>query len=388
MATDVTTKTADAPQRTRRRLEGIDLARALAMLGMLVEHTLQYPTIRPHSVLFAFYGRSAPLFVLLAGVGVSLATREHRPFSRAMVIARAPFLLIIGMAATLFADGIILQSFALFFVVGGCTCRLPRRALAWLSGVFLIAGPLVLTGMRQHNMIRIFGTQNDVGFHAFTQPLHFLNGMVVEYYPLAIWLGFFFLGMWLGRGDVSTAESGTRLFRFAAPAAVLAFTIGWWGARAFGPPPQFFDLSPPLPLSWSQNWTTYGFSESLGWAISSALVAVAVTGACIWLIAAAPRVARACKPLVALGAMSLSFYLLHGVYLGTLWRNVAPHLTHVLTYFLASVAFWLVFAFFAQLWFRVFKRGPVESVLYAGALLLTAPLRHAVRTTDSTPART
>ncbi len=58
------------------RLPGLDLARAAAMLGMLVEHTLQYPTIEPKGVLWSAYGRSAPLFVLLAGVGLSLATRS------------------------------------------------------------------------------------------------------------------------------------------------------------------------------------------------------------------------------------------------------------------------------------------------------------------------
>ena len=377
---DVVTKTAaDAPVRTRHRLEGIDLARALAMLGMLVEHTLQYPTIQPRSVLFSVYGRSAPLFVLLAGVGVSLATRERRPFSRAMVAARAPFLLLVGMWLTVRVSGVILQSFALFFVVGACTCRLPRRALAWLSGVFLVAGPLVLTYMRQHDLVRVFGTQTDVGFHAFTQPVRFFDGLVVEYYAAAIWLGFFFLGMWLGRGDVSSADAGKRLFRLAAPAAVIAFTVGWWGARTFGPPPQLFDLAPPLPLAWSQNWTTYGFSDSLGWAVTSALVALAVTGACICLIAAAPRAARACKPFVALGATSLSFYLLHFLYLDTLWRDIEPHLTTILTYFLASVAFWMVFALAAQAWLKVFRRGPFETVLYVGALLLTLPFRRAAR---------
>ncbi|MBA3303451.1 MAG: DUF1624 domain-containing protein, partial [Acidimicrobiia bacterium] len=55
------------------RLGGVDLARALAMLGMLVEHTLQYPDLQAKGVLWSVYGRSAPLFVLLAGMGLVLA---------------------------------------------------------------------------------------------------------------------------------------------------------------------------------------------------------------------------------------------------------------------------------------------------------------------------
>jgi uncharacterized membrane protein len=125
-----------------RRLAGIDLARALAMLGMLVEHTIQYPTLEPKGVLWSVYGRSAPLFVLLAGVGLTLGTAGRRALSRAMVVARAPFLLLVGMTLSLWVDGVILQSFALFFLVGVCLVRVPRVVLAVLTVACLVGGPL------------------------------------------------------------------------------------------------------------------------------------------------------------------------------------------------------------------------------------------------------
>ncbi len=74
-AFDPATEVADRRPQPGRRLAGIDLARALAMLGMLIEHVVQYPTLQPKGALWVVYGRSAPLFVLLAGVGLSLATR-------------------------------------------------------------------------------------------------------------------------------------------------------------------------------------------------------------------------------------------------------------------------------------------------------------------------
>jgi uncharacterized membrane protein YeiB len=78
---------------------------------------------------------------------------------------------------------------------------------------------------------------------------------------------------------------------------------------------------------------------------------------------------------VALGAMSLSFYVLHFIYLDTGWEALKPHLTTTFIYFLASVAFWLVFALLAQQWLRFLPRGPIELLVNTGARFLTWPLR-------------
>ncbi len=149
----------------RRRLTGLDVARALAMLGMLVEHTLQYPVLQPRGALFAVYGRSAPLFVLLAGAGLSLAMRPARPSrGRAMVLARVPLLLLIGMALSIEVSGVILQSFALFFLIGVSLAGLSQRVLAVVAGACFVGGPLLLAALRRAGELRGFGSQEDVGF--------------------------------------------------------------------------------------------------------------------------------------------------------------------------------------------------------------------------------
>jgi len=365
---------------SRGRLAGLDVARALAMLGMLVEHTLQYPALQPKGALWAVYGRSAPLFVLLAGAGLGLATRPPLPrLSRAMVAARAPLLLVVGMALSIWVDGVILQSFALFFLVGLCVLRLPRLALAVLAGTSLVAGPLLLTLLRRGGDLGSFGSRDDVGFEALLEPLTLVRGLVLEYYPAVFWLGFFFVGMLLGRSRMTAGGAGRRLFIGASSAAALLFAIGWAGARAFGPAPYDFPLAPAPPTTWSGHWTTYGFSAAVGWTLSSTALALAVVGGSLWVVAAARRLARLLAPVVALGAMSLSFYVLHFVYLDTAWEVVQPHLTTTVTYFGASVAFWIAFALLAQQWLSRVHRGPLETVLHAGALVLTWPLRMASR---------
>jgi uncharacterized membrane protein len=360
-----------------RRLAGIDLARALAMLGMLVEHTIQYPTLEPKGVLWSVYGRSAPLFVLLAGVGLSLGTARRRPLSRAMVVARAPFLLLVGMTLSLWVDGVILQSFALFFVVGVCLVRVPRVVLAVLTAACLLGGPLYLTVLRRAGELTAFGYRSDVGFDGLAHPGTLVRGLVLEFYPAVIWLGFFFAGMLLGRLDLRSAGTGRRLFAGASVAAALLFTIGWAGSRAIGPDPFPFSLAPASPTTWAEHWTTYGFSNAVGWAVSSTALALAVVGASLVLVEVAARWRRLLAPILALGAMSLSFYVLHFAYLDTGWEALKPHLTTTATYFLASVAFWVAFALVAQQWLRFLPRGPIELLVNVGARLFTWPLRRA-----------
>ena len=86
------------------RLEGLDLARAMALLGMvLVNFRIAMgvlaggPTwLKP--LLDALEGRSAASFVVLAGIGLGLSTRKLA-WSAAMshTARRALFLLIVGL---------------------------------------------------------------------------------------------------------------------------------------------------------------------------------------------------------------------------------------------------------------------------------------------------
>ncbi len=291
-----------------------------------------------------------------------------------MVAARAPLLLLVGMALSTEVNGVILQSFALFFLVGVCVVGLPTRALTALAGTCLVGGPLLVTLLRRSGEIGSFGGREDIGFPALLDPASLLRALLFEQFPAVIWLGFFFLGMALGRTRISSDDAGRRLFVGASLAAAVLFTVGWAGARAFAPESGPFGLAPPPPTTWSGHWTTYGFSDAVGWAVSSAALALAVVGGCLWLSVAWGR-ARPLAPIVALGATPLTFYVAQFLYLDTVWIDVQPLLVTTATYLLGSVAFWLVFAVLAQQWLCHFARGPLESALHAGALAITWPWR-------------
>ena len=98
----------DAPT----RIHGFDLARALAIVGMVLVN-YQLVLVDPertggaiYDAVTALQGRAAALFVVLAGVGISLGTRRLRSEpapsaetvrqARRRLFARALFLLVVG----------------------------------------------------------------------------------------------------------------------------------------------------------------------------------------------------------------------------------------------------------------------------------------------------
>lgn len=77
------------------RLLGVDVARSLALIGMMSVHI--FAAFRPDGSLHPAYvvaaGRSAALFAVLAGVGLALATGGQQPLvGRHVRAARAPIL--------------------------------------------------------------------------------------------------------------------------------------------------------------------------------------------------------------------------------------------------------------------------------------------------------
>lgn len=186
--------------------------------------------------MWSVYGRSAPLFVLVAGAGLTLATRSPRPRARTEIAVRAVLLLLVGMALSTQVDGVILQSYALFFLVGLFALRLPSAALSALAATSLVGGPLLLTSLRRSGRVDDFATQADVGFEALTDPLALLEGLVLDHYPAVIWLGFFFTGMVLARVRITSASASRRLFLGGTLATAALFAVGWAGARVVGEP--------------------------------------------------------------------------------------------------------------------------------------------------------
>src|SRR3954469_8383437 len=337
------------------RVTGLDLARALAVFGMLGAHFGGVPAdvdAAPSTWLGAVNGRSAILFAVLAGVSVALLTgRTVAPAgadlvgARTRLLVRAAWVFGIGVAlAALDTVDVILGVYGVLFVLALPFLRWSPRRLLLAAAVLAVLTPpaaLLLTVAAQA-----------IGLGESPIVLLMLNGP----YPALVWWTFILIGMAVGRSDLGSPRVRARLLSGGATLAVLGYGAGWLSTRWWGQAAstQAWVDGEVDARSWSLAWlsgaaphsgTTFEIAGSVG-------VALVVIAGCLVL---ADRLPRATFPLAAVGAMALTAYTAH---------VIAPA---VLDWDFDGVATWLAFmaviVVAATAWRMLVGQGPLERLL-------------------------
>ena len=131
----------------RSRIEGIDVARGIAMAAMTITHFVAWREGDglPYEAAELFRGRAMPLFMLLGGVGVTLMTRRSAVATRALLI-RSAMLMALGLFLQAHVDrlAIVLQSYAVLFVLAIGLHRLPSKVLAALVPIIVAVGAVTV----------------------------------------------------------------------------------------------------------------------------------------------------------------------------------------------------------------------------------------------------
>lgn len=366
------TKVVDAPATTPStagRIVGVDVARALAIIGMLAVNVGPKEPGGVSGWLYSVpHGRASVLFVVLAGLGVTLLTRRHRPVERWRVLGwRAGLLLLAGLALQLLDHdvNVILQTYAVLFLLGALMVPLPDRALLAVAGVATAAGPVAwLSGQRAAG-----GGAGPAGPPALGDaPGPALEALLLTGpYPVVTWLAPFVLGLWLGRRDLADRRLQRRLVVVGLAGAVGAPALsGLLTATTGGP---VGELGPRMLL------TNAAHGQMPLWLVGSSAAAVATLGLCLVVLAhpaATPGPAAApgpvsrtdawwARPFIAAGQLSLTIYVLHLVALHFL--RPLPH--DLLQGVVITAAMTVLALLGATVWRRRFSRGPVEALLRA-----------------------
>lgn len=350
------------------RLEGLDLARALAVAGMLSAHVGPVGLETLGGQLYALpQGRASVLFMLLAGVGVSFlvaSRRLQRGGAEARLLWRAAFLFAIGIGLQALepeAVYVILPVYAALFVLALGLVRLPSPGLLALGGVMLALGPVIFL----HGQLTSPELFDRSPVLPGLPPGELLHRLVLSGpYPLITWIVPFVAGIWLGRIDLrsSRVRRGLILVGVAGTAGVLLLSAGL--QHALGVDADDW--------GWNRLLVTQPHSQMLLWLAGSVLTACAVLGLCLWL---ADHARRWLWPLIASGQLALTFYVGHLLVLWLLRETFessgvgervmdSPALAAGVT--LLSMA---VFAAFAVVWRRHLQRGPLEMLLFLPWLL-------------------
>jgi uncharacterized membrane protein len=359
------------PGRTSSRLAGVDVARGLALLGMAAVHIFPEQSadgsLHPAYVVAA--GRASALFAVLAGVGLALLSRSSRGGSlgrvRVAVAVRAVLLLALGLALGSVDSPplVILQYYALLFLVAVPLLGLPVRVLAAAAVVWAVVSPLISFWLRS-TVVDPFPIAEPGGTGLPVQLA--VSGV----YPVLTWTTYLLAGLAAGGLALRRRSVGVGLLLGGTVLAVGARLLSAALLSAAGGAAELARQTPELGregVDRALSGGMYGVTPTtdLRWLLVGSphtgttldLVgttgsALAVLGLCLLLTA---RGAGALLPLACVGSMTLTLYTLHVLALRTDGPLLMDDRTEL---WLLHVAVALVLATF---WRTVVGRGPLEA---------------------------
>lgn len=337
------------------RLEGLDLARFIAFVGMVIVNFkiamgAEDGTGFAAALGLALEGRAAATFVVLAGIGLGLAAQRGLDRTFWLTLKRALFLLALGLLNMTVFDADILHYYAFYFLFGAFLLGLNSRAL-WsaIIGLNLLFTLMILT----LNYDAGWDWESYV-YSGFWSPVGFVRNLFFNgWHPVIPWLGFLLFGIILSRVDLTRRGVQTRLMVGGALALVGAQIL----SRVLTPvmaalDPELAELVstapvPPMPL-----YTVAGIGA-----------ASLVTGLCLRLTPLCQRIGVLAL-LTPAGRQTLTLYIGHiligmGVLetLGMLENQTSEQAL------IAALIFCGLAVIYAYLWSLKFKRGPVEALM-------------------------
>ncbi|MDK2124312.1 DUF418 domain-containing protein [Parachitinimonas caeni] len=350
---------------SRQRIAGFDLARALAIFGMVIVNfkTVMHTDHQPDGGWWSLFdlvdGRAAAMFVTLAGVGISLsaggdgASEQSLQQARSRLLWRALWLLVGGLAYIEIWPADILHYYGVYLCVGAMLLATPSRILLALACVVVALVPLL------HTLLD-YGSGWDwqaLSYRGFWSVTGFVRNLFFNgFHPVFPWIGFLLIGMVLGRPAWLLPEKRRVLLTTSLLVCALTESLALgcrWLMGELGQPRELADFlfsttpMPPQPFYF----------------ISAAASAIAIIVSCV---AIAERFADSAwlKPLIHTGQLALTLYLAH-----VLIGMSALEAMGLITSHSASIAIGSALAFcvgavvFASLWRRRFRQGPVEWLL-------------------------
>ena len=353
---------------TSSRLDGVDAARGLALLGMFAVHLLPGIGVdgTPTWTEEVARGRSSAAFALLAGVALALAHGRRTPLrGRVWAGASAGLLvrcLLIGLLGLLLGDlgsglAVILAYYAVLFALAAPLMALGPRTLAGIAVAFVVLVPIGSHLVRDDLAPKRGSSPvlEDLG-----EPGVLLTELTLTgYYPVLAWAAYLAAGMAVGRLALDQRPVALRLavggVALAVGSRVLSAALVGLPAAQEAVPSDATEIihsgtTPPTTGWWlviAEPHTATPFD--LATTIGSALAVLGV------MLLLAPLLGPALLPLAYMGSMTLTLYTMHVLAVAAELGPGDPEelwVVHAVTALLA-----------ATLWRLTAPRGPLEHVV-------------------------
>ncbi|HSI63730.1 MAG TPA: heparan-alpha-glucosaminide N-acetyltransferase domain-containing protein [Candidatus Saccharimonadia bacterium] len=349
------------------RLEGFDLARGLAIVGMTVVHFMLVMTQHAPPALWSAHllavldGRPAATFVMLAGIGVTFmagkaaASGAPPAMLDGRLRRRGLFLLACGFLNLTIWQGDILRVYGVSLFLAPWFIRQGSRGLLLSAAGFVFTFIVLLctvsydtywdwSTMTYHHLWSVEGLVRNLFYDGFR-----------SVFP---WTGLLLFGVWLGRWNWREKSTAWRAVKWGLVTMLGSWIVSSGLLRWLSRNPQpdlthedavaLFGLisMPPLPL----------FLLNAG---GFALFAI---GACSIAVARWPG-NRVLKAVSSVGRLAFTWYIAHIILgLGTVealgWTGASPAAA------LATGIGFLILASVCSLWILLrFRTGPLEWLL-------------------------
>lgn len=329
-------------RRRAARLAGIDLARALALLGMMATHTMPLldAAAQPQPVAL-IAGKAAALFAVLAGFSVELSTRRFQRWRDAALalVIRGVIIAVIGLLLGWISVSIavVLVQYGVMFMLAPFVLRSPTRLLAVLAPLWLLLSPVVSHLIRDAASLPRAAESLDLTHVA--QPGYLLTAtFLTGYYPVLQWFGYLLVGLLLARCDWRRLRTAVVALAVGVVVAAAAWTasrvlLAAGGDEALARSGEGRGLlqwgSPYLARHFSSHGTTptdtWWWLATAGPHSSTPLdlaytsgIAVAAIALCFLICRALGEWGVLLSPLLAAGSMPLTMYSLHVIMSGFL----------------------------------------------------------------------
>jgi uncharacterized protein len=352
----------------KQRVAGYDLARALALFGMvIVNFKVAMSAETGHALLINFAtlleGRASALFVMLAGVGITFLTVKARNSvdktlvlkTRISVAKRGLLLVVMGLIFTPIWAADILHFYGFYFLLAAAIFMVREKSLLWISIIIMLIFPVLML---------LFNFEQNWNWATLTYNNFWsVDGMIRHiffngFHPVFPWAAFMTFGMWLGRQDLCLKLIRKKLFLGALITLVIT-ECSFYYLR------NMLDDSSGLAMTAEE--ITFLFSTSMipplpQYIISAGSSAVLVLIACLYL---SERFSgrKITQYLYRTGQLSLTLYLAHIIvgmgFLESIGRLENQSIDFSL---LSALIFCSGCIAFSVVWLRFFDVGPLEWV--------------------------
>jgi uncharacterized protein len=350
----------------RQRVTGFDLARALAIFGMVIVNFKIAMNAEAGNLLLMsftglFEGRASALFVILAGVGVTFLTNKAREScdgavvlkNRLSLIKRGLLLIAIGLVYTPIWEADILHFYGFYFLIAAGIFTVSNKALIFISAIIMLIFPVLMLFLNYEQNWN-WSTLTYEKFWSFDGMIrHILfNG----FHPVFPWAAFLIFGMWLGRQDLSQSLIRNKLLAWSL-ITLLVTECSFYLIRA--------TIGGGSALEMTYEEVIFLFSTSIipplpQYIISAGSSAVVVLVACLYFSERFSE-SNINKWLYKTGQLSLTLYVAH-VIIGMGLLEAIGRLENQTINFslLSALTFCICGIVFSVVWLKFFKTGPLE----------------------------